>query len=144
MLKYWLWTDTCHRPIEPVKEQQRYKTKGRLTWVLSKNLKILILQTLMASFQALLGRYSGQSEVSAGTPVANRTRAEIEPLIGFFVNTLVLRTDLSSQPSFEELLDQLRESALQAYLHQDVPFEQVVEDRHAAGRSTHAHLEGIQ
>ncbi|MEE8586294.1 MAG: amino acid adenylation domain-containing protein, partial [Acidobacteriota bacterium] len=83
--------------------------------------------TLLAAFQALLSRYSGQLDISVGTPIANRNRVEIEGLIGFFVNTLVLRADLSGEPSFSQLLDRVREAALQAYSHQDIPFEQVVE-----------------
>jgi amino acid adenylation domain-containing protein len=75
----------------------------------------------------LLYRYSGQDDIVVGTPVANRNRREIEGLIGFFVNTLVLRTDLSGNPSFEQLLGRVKEVALQAYAHQDLPFEQLVE-----------------
>ena len=75
----------------------------------------------------LLGRYSGQDDVVVGTPVANRNRAETEDLIGFFVNTLVLRADLSGDPAFTELLARVRQMALGAYAHQDLPFEQLVD-----------------
>ena len=82
----------------------------------------------------LLHRFTGQGDIVVGSPIANRTRAEIEGLIGFFANTLVLRTDLSGNPSFVELLDQVRGMALEAYAHQDLPFEKLVEklqpDRH--------------
>jgi amino acid adenylation domain-containing protein len=82
---------------------------------------------LMAAFATLLYRYSGESDVVVGSPIANRNRSEIEPLIGFFVNTLVLRTRLEDNPSFEQLLKQVRATTLKAYEHQDVPFEQIVE-----------------
>ncbi|HOR01629.1 MAG TPA: condensation domain-containing protein, partial [Anaerolineae bacterium] len=86
-----------------------------------------LFMALLAGFQALLGRYSGQDDIAVGSPVANRNRAETEGLIGFFVNTLVLRSDLSGDPSFRELLRRVREVALGAYAHQDVPFDMVVD-----------------
>ena len=83
--------------------------------------------TLLAAFQTLLYRYTGQEDICIGSPIANRNRSETEGLIGFFVNTLVLRTDMSENPSFQELLGRVREVALGAYAHQDLPFEQLVE-----------------
>ncbi|HYG63143.1 MAG TPA: amino acid adenylation domain-containing protein, partial [Thermoanaerobaculia bacterium] len=82
---------------------------------------------LLAGFQALLHRYTGQDDIVVGSPVANRQRGEIEGLIGFFVNTLVLRTGLSGEPSFGELARRVRETALEAYAHQSLPFEMLVE-----------------
>ncbi|RSZ60356.1 non-ribosomal peptide synthase/polyketide synthase [Massilia atriviolacea] len=86
-----------------------------------------LYMTLLAAWSALCARLAGQDEVVIGSPVANRTRVELEPLIGFFVNTLSLRIDVSANPSVSELLAQVRETVLQAQSHQDVPFEQVVE-----------------
>lgn len=86
-----------------------------------------LFTTLLAAFQVVLYRYSGQDAFCIGTPMANRTRAEIEPLIGFFVNTVVLRADLSGDPSFTELAMRVRETVLGAQSHQDVPFEKLVE-----------------
>jgi len=84
--------------------------------------------TLLAAFKTVLNRYNGEENVVVGTPVANRNRLETEELIGFFVNDLVLRTDLSGNPSFRDLLRRVRESTLEAYEHQDVPFEKLVEE----------------
>jgi amino acid adenylation domain-containing protein len=86
-----------------------------------------LFMTLLAAFDVLLARHTGQRDLVVGTPVAGRNRSELEPLIGFFVNMLPLRTDLSGDPSFTELLARVRETALDAYAHQDAPFEQVVE-----------------
>ncbi|MES1245675.1 MAG: non-ribosomal peptide synthase/polyketide synthase, partial [Acidobacteriota bacterium] len=83
--------------------------------------------TLLAAFQALLFRVTGQTDLPVGTPIAGRNRAEVEPLIGLFVNTLVLRGDASGDPGFGELLGRVRETALAAYAHQDLPFEKLVE-----------------
>ncbi|MFN9087681.1 MAG: condensation domain-containing protein, partial [Gemmatimonadaceae bacterium] len=82
---------------------------------------------LLAGFQALLGRYSGQEDLVVGTPVANRPRPELEGLIGFFVNTLALRGDLSGRPSGRTLVRRAREAALGAFAHQELPFERLVE-----------------
>jgi len=82
---------------------------------------------LLAAFQVLLSRYTGQEDIVVGTPVANRTRPELERLVGFFVNSLVLRNDLSGDPTFREALRRVRAGALEAYAHQDLPFEQLVD-----------------
>src|SRR5256712_13167140 len=95
--------------------------------------------TLLAAFQVLLGRYSGQDDVVVGTPIANRNRLEVDSLIGCFVNTLVLRADLSGPPTFRELLGRVREVALDAYEHQDLPVEKVGEALHLQGRRSRTH-----
>jgi hypothetical protein len=87
-----------------------------------------MFMTLLAAFDILMGRYAGTDDIAVGTPVANRNRAETENLIGIFVNTLVMRTDLSGDPTFAELLGRVRDTALGAYGHQDLPFEHLVDD----------------
>jgi amino acid adenylation domain-containing protein/FkbM family methyltransferase len=96
--------------------------------VLSQNEQVSLFMTLLAAFNILLSRYSGQYDIAIGTAIAGRNRVEIEPLIGFFVNTLVLRTDLAGDPTFRELLSRVRDTALDAYAHQDLPFEKLVEE----------------
>jgi amino acid adenylation domain-containing protein/non-ribosomal peptide synthase protein (TIGR01720 family) len=95
---------------------------------LARKERASLFMTLLAAFQTLLYRYTGQDDICVGTPVANRNRPEIEPLIGFFVNTLVLRGDLSGNPTFRQLLRRVRQVALGAYAHQDVPFEMLVDE----------------
>jgi amino acid adenylation domain-containing protein len=94
---------------------------------LAQRMQATLFMTLMAGFNVLLARYTGQSDLCVGTPIANRNHADIEALIGFFVNTLVLRTQVKPEDSFETLLQQVRNTALGAYAHQDVPFEQLVD-----------------
>jgi len=87
-----------------------------------------LYMTLLAAFNTLLHRYSGQDDIIVGTAIAGRNRAEVEPLVGLFVNSLAMRTDLSDNPTFVELLGRVREMALGAYAHQDLPFEKLVEE----------------
>jgi amino acid adenylation domain-containing protein len=96
-----------------------------------------LFMLLLAALQTLLGRYAGQDDVVLGSPIANRTRAEIEPLIGFFVNSLVLRGDLAGDPAFGELIGRSRRLALEAYSHQDLPFERLVEELRPERRLAH-------
>ncbi len=86
-----------------------------------------LFMTLLAAYKVMLLRISGDTDISVGTPVANRVRPEIEPLIGFFANTLVLRSDLDGDPAFASLLQQVRQTTLEAYSNQDIPFEKVVD-----------------
>jgi amino acid adenylation domain-containing protein len=95
---------------------------------LSNGEGVTLYMTLLAAFKLLLWRYSGQSDVVVGTPIAGRNHLATEELIGLFVNTLVLRTNLSGNPSFRELLERVREVTLGAYAHQDLPFEKLVEE----------------
>src|SRR6185312_6742285 len=87
-----------------------------------------LFMTLLAAFQTLLHRYSGQDDIVVGSAVAGRNQPETEALIGFFINVLALRTDLSGEPTFVELLQRVKEVCLGAYAHQDMPFEKLVEE----------------
>ncbi|HEY2912020.1 MAG TPA: amino acid adenylation domain-containing protein, partial [Candidatus Angelobacter sp.] len=95
---------------------------------MSRREGVTLFMTLLGAFQAMLWRYSGQGDISVGAPIAGRRWKEIEGLIGFFVNTLVLRTKIKGEESFRELLGRVRETTLEAYRHQDVPFEKLVEE----------------
>ncbi len=94
---------------------------------LARQRGVTLFVVLMAAFKALLHRYTGQHDLCIGTPIAGRTRAELSPLIGFFVNTLALRTDLSGDPTFNELIDREQSVMIDAQTHQDVPFESIVD-----------------
>jgi len=107
---------------------------------LSQRQGVTLFMTLLAAFQTLLHRYSGLDDIVVASPSANRTRSEMEKLIGFFVNTLVLRTDFSGNPSFLKLLERVREVALGAYTHQDVPFDKLVDELNPERSLSHTPL----
>ncbi|MFN6483321.1 MULTISPECIES: non-ribosomal peptide synthetase [unclassified Nostoc] len=122
------------KPRPPVQTFSGATQEFQIDQNLSKQIKTFsqqsgatLFHTLLAAFVVLMFRYSGQDDICIGSPIANRNRREIEPLIGFFVNTLVLRHKIEGNPSFSEFLSQVRQVATFAYTHQDVPFEQVVE-----------------
>jgi hypothetical protein len=94
---------------------------------ISRHEGVTLFMTLLAAFQALLYRYSGQEDIVVGTSIADRRLVETEKLIGFFVNTVALRARFSDRPNFHSLLEAVRETTLSAYAHQDLPFEAVVE-----------------
>ena len=132
------------RPRSPVQTFRGATLSFELPTPLSERLKVLSqrqgatsFMTLLTAFNILLHHYTGQDDIVVGTPIANRTRAEIEELIGFFVNTLVLRTNLSGNPSFRELLGQVRGVTLEAYAHQDLPFEKLVQELQPARNASH-------
>ena len=111
--------------------QERFRLSDETTTALrelSRREGVTLFMTLLAAFQTLLHRYSGQEDIVVGSPVAGRNYAETENLIGFFVNTLPLRSQLRGELSFVELLQQVKEVCLGAYAHQDVPFEKLVEE----------------
>jgi len=121
------------RPRPPVQTYQGATVPVELSVQLLERLQALgrsegatLYMTLLGAFQLLLSKYSGSEDVVVGSPIAGRTRKEVEALIGFFVNTLVLRTGLSGDPSFREVLRRAREATLGAYEHQEVPFERLV------------------
>ncbi|HET8840841.1 MAG TPA: condensation domain-containing protein, partial [Ktedonobacteraceae bacterium] len=110
---------------------QRFKVPDELAdklKALSQQQGVTLFMTLLTAFATLLSRYSGQQDLTVGTPIANRTRKEVEGLIGFFVNTLVIRCDLQGDPTFEQALQRVREVTLEAYTHQDLPFLKLVEE----------------
>jgi amino acid adenylation domain-containing protein/thioester reductase-like protein len=123
------------RPRPPVQSFEADACRVRMGVELTEGLKRLsqskqatLYMSLLAGFGVLLGRYSRQDDIVVGTPIANRQEAQLEEMIGFFVNTLVMRVSVEGWKSFGELLGEVRKMALEAYEHQDVPFERVVEE----------------
>ncbi|EKD89589.1 MAG: hypothetical protein ACD_33C00037G0001, partial [uncultured bacterium] len=124
-------------PSKPRPKEQSYKgnyyekylSKETLNGLnrLAKERDVTLFMVLLASFEGMLSKVCNQNDIVIGTPIANRRVSEIEQLIGFFVNTLVLRTDCSNNPTFEGLIRRVEKTALEAYEHQDVPFEQLVD-----------------
>ncbi|MGD9900399.1 MAG: amino acid adenylation domain-containing protein, partial [Calditrichaceae bacterium] len=112
---------------------------GRLKQI-TENENSTMFMPLLSAFSVLLNRYSGQEDISIGSPVANRDRTETENLIGFFVNTIVLRINLSNNPAFSDILHQVRETALNAFSHQDIPFEKIVDALHPERNTDHTPL----
>ena len=109
----------------------REKLKGNVDELLQRlSLRehATLFMTLLAAFKALLCRYTGQTDILVGTPIAGRTQTQTENVIGFFANTLVMRTDLSGDPTYRELLARVREVSLAAYAHQHIPFEKLVQE----------------
>lgn len=107
---------------------------------ISQQEQVTLFMTMLAAFQTLLARYTGQNDISVGTPIANRNRIETENIVGFFVNTLVLRTLIEPEVTFRELLGKVRDVALGAYAHQDVPFEMLVDALHPQRDLSHTPL----
>ena len=103
------------------------KTLSKQLQDLAQTEKSTLFMLLLSAFKILLYRYSGQKNICVGSPIANRTVSEVEPLIGFFLNTLALRSDLGGNPSFKELLGRVKKTTLDAYSNQDVPLEKIVE-----------------
>ncbi len=135
------------RPRSAVQTFQGARQSLTLSKMLAEKLRALsqqegvtLFMMLLAVFKILLYRYTGQDDVILGSPIAHRKQTEIEGLIGFFVDTLVLRTDLSGNPTFRELLEQVREVTLGAYAHQDLPFEKLVEELQLERYTSHSPL----
>jgi amino acid adenylation domain-containing protein len=119
----------------PIQNHQSKQHSLMLSESLTARLKVLsqregatLFMTLLTAFKILLFRYTGEEDIIVGTPIVGRNRVDTEVLIGCFINTLALRTNLSGNPSFRELLTRIREVALGAYAHQDIPFEKLVEE----------------
>ncbi|MDY7225116.1 non-ribosomal peptide synthetase [Hyalangium rubrum] len=142
LMRFWKQRLTGVEPLDLKTDRPRSAAQGangmqrssRLSRELTEGLRALsqkrgatLFMTLLAGFKVLLWRYTRQEDLTVGTPVANRNRAEVEGLIGFFINTLVLRNEVSGEEPFTELLDRVRLGTVEAYAHQEAPFDRVVE-----------------
>jgi amino acid adenylation domain-containing protein/non-ribosomal peptide synthase protein (TIGR01720 family) len=134
-------------PRPAVMTYQGQHLKSTLALELTRRIKqlsqqhgVTIFMTLLTAFKVLLSRYSGQTDLVVGSPIANRTHHQTEDLIGFFVNTLVLRTQIEEKQTFLELLKKVRQTALEAYSHQDIPFEYLVEQLNPSRSLSHSPL----
>jgi amino acid adenylation domain-containing protein len=140
-LSYWrkqlMGVEACELPTDQSRPAVRSQRGASLEFTVSTGMTaklkelsqkqgVTLFMTMLAAWEILLYRYSGQQDLTVGTPIAGRTRIETEGLIGFFVNTLVLRGDLSGRPSFAQLSQRVRNQTLEAYAHQDLPFERLV------------------
>ncbi|MBE9125473.1 MULTISPECIES: non-ribosomal peptide synthetase [unclassified Coleofasciculus] len=125
-------TDHPRPPVQTFRgRRQQFQLNAELTRklkTLSQQSEATLFMTLLAAFVTLLYRYTSQADIVIGSPIANRNRSQIEPLIGFFVNTLALRINLDNNPKFNELLAKVQQIALDAYAHQDLPFEKLIEE----------------
>src|SRR6185295_81359 len=135
------------RPRPPVQTYRGATVPVELSLELLERLQRLgrsegatLYMVLLSAFQVLLSKYAGSEDVVVGSPMAGRTRVEVEELIGFFVNTLVLRTDLSGDPGFREVLRRVRQVTLGAYEHQEVPFEKLVAELQPERSLSHSPL----
>ncbi|HEU4753720.1 MAG TPA: condensation domain-containing protein, partial [Armatimonadota bacterium] len=135
------------RPRPPVQTYRGASVPVELSPELLERLQALgrsegatLYMMLLGAFQVLLGKYAGSEDVVVGSPIAGRTRGEVEELIGFFVNTLVLRTDLEGNPGFREVLRRVREATLGAYEHQELPFEKLVAELQPERSLSHSPL----
>ncbi|MFB8791840.1 MAG: amino acid adenylation domain-containing protein [Potamolinea sp.] len=127
-------TDRSHSVVSTYQGATQFlqlsKSLSEALEALSQQQGVTLFMTLLAAFKTFLYRYTQQEDIVLGSPIANRNRKEIEPLIGFFVNSLVMRSNLSGNPTFLEFLSRVKEVALGAYAHQDLPFEKLVEELH--------------
>jgi amino acid adenylation domain-containing protein len=125
-------TDRPHLPLQTAKGGYQFlqlpTDLAEALKLLSQKAGVTLFMTLLAAFQTLLHRYSGQTDIIVGTPTAGRNRPEIAGTIGCFINTLALRTNLDGNPSFQQLLGRVQQVALAAYAHQDLPFEKLIEE----------------
>jgi amino acid adenylation domain-containing protein len=137
-------TDHPRQPVQTFRGRWESRLLGRPLRTalegLSQRSGGTLFMTLLAAYGVLLSRYSGQKDVIVATPIAGRTHLQLESLIGFFVNTLAMRLDLSGEPAFRDFLARVRDTAIAAFAHQELPFEKLVEELHPARCANHLPL----